>query len=236
MHHPGKIFHSYWTSCSGPQYFSPWFCVPNLTLRMPQSWCDWAQRTPSCGWDTRVTHSIRWWVHFSYGSISSESWWYFCFVWLFFSFYFFVFKNNLSLLCFPLLLFTLAYWQSKLKALYPISFSSIFSWKSLGVSLAVPLLSLTCLMLSIVSGLTVWYGHAPLPPVTVVLIRSANLQATTFFPSEMHSILSQKPIIPVSQAIVQKTNLHSLNPSLHLQLCWLQPPPHLATRDPWPLS
>lgn len=81
----------------------------------------------------------------------------------FFSFYFFVFKNNLSLLCFPLLLFTLAYWQSKLKALYPISFSTIFSWKSLGISLAVPLLSLTCLMLSIVSGLTVWYGHAPSP-------------------------------------------------------------------------
>lgn len=166
MHHPGKIFHNYWTSCSGPQYFFPWFCVPNLTLRMPQSWCDWAQRTPSDGWDSQVTHSIRWWVHFSYGSITSESWRYLCFVGFFFSFYFveIVLKNNVSLLCSPLLLFTLAYWQSKLKALYPISFSTIFSWKSLGVSLAVTLLSLTCLMLSIVSGLTVWYGHVPPPP------------------------------------------------------------------------
>lgn len=84
MHHPGKSFHNYWTSCSGPQYFFPWFCVPNLTLRTPQSWCDWAQRTPSDGWDSQVTHSIRWWLHFSYGSITSESWRYLCFVCFFF--------------------------------------------------------------------------------------------------------------------------------------------------------
>lgn len=86
MHHPGKSFHNYWTSCSGPQYFFPWFCVPNLTLRTPQSWCDWAQRTPSDGWDSQVTHSIRWWLHFSYGSITSESWRYLCFVCFFFLF------------------------------------------------------------------------------------------------------------------------------------------------------
>lgn len=41
-------------------------------------------------------------------------------------FYFFVFENNLNLLCFLLSLFTLAYWQPKLEVPYPISFSAIF--------------------------------------------------------------------------------------------------------------
>lgn len=32
----------------------------------------------------------------------------------------------------------------------------------------------------------------------------------------------------------KKANLHSSNPSLHLQLCWLLLPPHLSSRDLWP--
>lgn len=77
-HHQGKSFHSYWTSCSFPQYFSLWFCVLNLTLWMPQSWYKWAQRILSYGWETQVnladdeclsvvdffTPESRWWLRF----------------------------------------------------------------------------------------------------------------------------------------------------------------------------
>lgn len=70
------------------------------------------------------------------------------------------------------------------------------------LSLTIILVLLICLLLFIVSHYTIesdmgiCHTHPFL--VKVILIRLESLQATTLFPIEMHWVLSQKPIIPVS--------------------------------------